>query len=62
MISLTGNTQKVGSPKPHTDESGDREQNLVNRQKAAIGAARAVAGLNRLRLQNRQQKNPARAV
>jgi hypothetical protein len=62
MISSTGNTQRIGSPNPHTGESGDREQNLVNRQKAAVGAARAVAGLNRLRLRKRRQKNPAPAV
>jgi hypothetical protein len=32
---------------------------LVNRQKAVIGAARAVAGLNLLRMQKRGLKNPA---
>ena len=63
MIFSTGNTRGIESPKPHTEESGDRAQNLANRRKAAIEAHRAVEGLNRLRLQKRQQKNsdtPAR--
>jgi hypothetical protein len=59
MNSPIVNTMQSGSPKPHTIESGDPVENAANRRKAGIEAVRAAAGLNRLRAQKLQQRNPA---
>jgi len=61
MNSSTANTKQNGSQKPPTGGSGDPLENQANRRKAATEAARAVAGLNRLREQKLQPKNPAPA-
>ena len=63
MNSSTASTKPDGFPKPHIKEPGDPVENQANRRKAAIEAARAVAGLNRLRQQKFQdlqrKRNPA---
>ena len=58
MSFSTLNTKPGESPKPHTKESGDAEENESNRRDARLLAAMAVEGLNRLR----EQKNAAKAA
>jgi hypothetical protein len=53
MNSLTPNTELSESPKAHTEELGDSEENRASRHQARLVAAKAVAGLNHLRERKR---------